>query len=250
MAEEAGGKEAFGPVVEGLGGAVLHDPAAPHQDDAIADLHRLRGVVRHNQSSSACLTQHRQRIGTNRVPEPAVQSGERLVHEKYARPRHDRAGQRHALLLTARGLVRIIVRQVLEPDARQRRTRFLRAGAAVEGRQPEHHVPQHGQMREERIILEHQADAALLRRHENHRRRDFAVVDQDTPGARNFDARRDTQQRRLPAAGLAEQRDYLARRNVDIDAFERGEAAVAARDTFERQARGDGRGGAAPPAAG
>ena len=122
-AEEARHEEAFRPVVKLLRPALLDDPAAAHQHDAVAHPHRLFRIVGDDDGRGAGLAQDRKRIGADAVPEPAIETGERLVHQEHAGSRHDGAGKRDALLLAARNLVRIGFRKMREADARQRRAR-------------------------------------------------------------------------------------------------------------------------------
>ncbi len=95
-----------------------------------------------------------------------IEAGKRLVHEHDGRARNDGAGERHALLLTARKNVRILVGEVGEPNALQGGKRLpsrLRLGQRLEA---EGDVAEDREMREQREVLEHQADAAILRRNE------------------------------------------------------------------------------------
>ena len=102
----------------------------------------------------------------------------------------DRARQRHPLLLAAREDVRIVVGVALEADAGQRRQRLAGRILPRQRLQPEGDVVADGQMRKQREVLEHQADVALLGRHEAVRARHLEVVDQHPAGRRLLDARR------------------------------------------------------------
>ena len=70
-------------------------------------------------------------------------------------------------------------------------------------------------MRKQREVLEHQPDAAPLRRHEVRRPATSRSLIRMRPGARLLDAGGKPQQRRLAAAGAAEQADDLAGRDVE-----------------------------------
>ena len=122
-------------------------------------------------------------------------------------------------------------------DARERGARFLLARPPIERRQAEHHVPEHGQMREERIVLEHQPDGAPLRRHEDLRRGHLAPVEQHAARRRRLDAGGDPQKGCLAAAGMAEQRDDLARLDVEVDVLRPPSTRPKRRVTFSSVSR-------------
>ena len=94
-----------------------------------------------------------------------VEVGERLVEQQDLRLDHQSAGQRHALLLAARELAREAAGERRESDQFQS---FADAPRPVVGGhalhlEPERDVLRHGHMREERVALEHDAEAALGR---------------------------------------------------------------------------------------
>src|SRR5262245_61760070 len=95
-------------------------------------------------------------------------------------------------------------------------------------------------MREQRIILEHEADAALLGGKKLGRAGGFAIVDEDTAGARHLDAGGEAQGRGLAAAGMADEDDDLARRYVETEAGDRGDVAIAMMHIVEGKARRNG----------
>ena len=77
------------------------------------------------------------------------------------------------------------------------------------------HVP------EQRVVLEHEADAAVARV----ARRGVFPVEQHGPRVGRLQPRDDPQHRRLAGAGRPEQRDELARCDPEADVVERDEAA-------------------------
>jgi hypothetical protein len=91
-------------------------------------------------------------------------------------------------------------------------------------------------VRKERIALEHDADVAPPGRRAGER----APVDADVARIRLDQTGDAAQQRRLPAAGGAEQGHKFARRDRKIDAAQRGGAAIALGDAadVDRSARG------------
>ena len=83
-------------------------------------------------------------------------------------------------------------------------------------------------------MLEHEADLALAH---------VAVggvlsIEQDAALVGVFEAGDDPEQRGLAAAGRAQQRDQLARREVQRDAVERDEAAEGLADVLDFDAHG------------
>ena len=121
--------------------------------------------MRHDHAGDAAFAQHMQHVLAHLVAQAAVEAGERLVHQQHARARRDRARERDALLLAAREHVRIERRRSCASPTRSSASRASRSASALRQRlQPEHHIGEIGQMREQREVLEHQADAAPLRR--------------------------------------------------------------------------------------
>ena len=245
MAEEPRREEAPRLFVEILRRPRLDHASAAHQDDPVADPHRLLRIVGHHHRRRAAFAQDRDRVGADAVPKPAVETRERLVHQEDAGTWHDGAGQRDALLLAAGSLMRIGIRHMRQPDARERRERLLAPRPAIERAKPEHDVAQNRHMREQRIILEHQADRPLLRRDEHRRAVDLLAIDQHPPRIRAIDARRDPEKGRLAAPGMAEERDHLAGLDVEAHPGERDDIAETAVHVLEGQPRSDCRSGAA-----
>ena len=84
----------------------------------------------------------------------------------------------------------------------------------------------HRHVREQRIVLEHNADAAFARREVV----DGLTVEQHMPLALADEARHDAQQRGLAAAGGAKQRHHLAAGYIQINVFHGNEIAEPLRD--------------------
>src|SRR5690606_12799295 len=75
--------------------------------------------------------------------------------------------------------------------------------------QPERHVVEHRQVREQREVLEHEADAPTLRLHPRARGRDGPTRDGDTAGVGALEAGDQAQQRRLATTGGTEETQDL-----------------------------------------
>ena len=143
------------------------------------------------------------------LAELGVEIGQRLVEQQDFRLDHEAPRQRHALLLAARQLVGIALLEAGQVHLRQDvRDLPLRLGRRhLADLQAEHDVLVHRLVRPHRVVLEHHAHAALVRRHHAARRGDQPAVDVDRTGIRHDISRNHPQRRRLAAAARPEQRD-------------------------------------------
>ena len=92
--------------------ADLLDLALVHHHDLVGERHRLDLVVGDVDAGDAELLLDAADLGAHLLAQLGVQVGERLVHQQHLRLHHQRARQRHALLLPAGELVG---RAVLQP---------------------------------------------------------------------------------------------------------------------------------------
>jgi len=198
--EGARGEDILGRAVEVKRIAGLYDTPCPHQRHAVAHAHRLLGVVGNDDRGGTRLMQDGERLLAHFFAKSRVETRERLVHQKHARAGRDGAGERHALLLAAGEDMRIFIGVMGEPDAGERGKCLGVRLTAGERAEPKGDVLQDGQMWEQREVLEHQPDAALLRRNEAVRPGNFLTVEQDAPGGGALDAGGDPEQRGLAAA--------------------------------------------------
>jgi hypothetical protein len=165
---------------------------------------------------------------------------EGLVEEQDAGLHGQGAGQGHALPLAAGEGGRQSVGQPVElheleqlehlaPDLRFRRARRAGAHAQAEG-----HVLEHRHVAEERVVLEHEADAAVAR--VAHRR--VFPFEEDLPPVRALEAGDDAQEARLAGAGRPEQGHELAGGNGDAHVVDGQEGAEGLHDVadFNRHA--------------
>jgi hypothetical protein len=186
----------------------------------------------------ARFAQDRKRVGPHRILETGIETGKRLVHQDHGRPRRKRTGQRHALLLAAGQHMRIFVGIMRQPDAAQGVHGLVAGRALLQRRQPEAHIVEDGHMREEREVLKHQADAALLWREENVGTGNFPIVEKNAAGTLRLDAGGDAQQRGLARAGRPEQAQNFARLDRQRQAGQRLLAVIAVGDAFEAEPGG------------
>ena len=198
--------------------------AVIRDDDVISDLHGLLLVVRDEDTRDA--------EPVDRLPQPAtellahlrVDGGERFVEQQELRLRCERPRERDALALPAGKLHRIPRAEPREPDELQQ---LIDARPALRLRhlldlQAERDVLTHRHVTEQRVALKDEADAALPRREVIH----AAAADEDLSAIRRLEPSDHAQNRRLAAAGRAEQADEPAALRREADIVRRLEGAV------------------------
>src|ERR1044071_8480306 len=125
-------------------------------------------------------------------------------------------------LLAARELARVARLEPLQADQVERRAHpALDLGPPV----PAHlervrHVVEHGEVREERVLLEHRPDVAAVRRSLG----DVLVRDQDLPRVRVLEARDHAQGGGLAGAARAEQGEQRPARDLERDVLDHASA--------------------------
>ena len=133
------------------------------------ELERLLLVVRDEDAGQVDLVVQAAQPAAQFLPDLRVERAERLVEQQHARFHRERARQRHALPLSAGELRGIAVAEVIElHEARADRSRAAgsprrRAARARAHAQAERDVLEHRHVAEERVVLEDEADAAILR---------------------------------------------------------------------------------------
>ena len=148
----------------------LLDPAVVHDHDPVGDVHRLFLVVGHEHGRDVGLVVQPAQPRAQLLAHPRVERTERLVEQQHLRLDGERAGERHALALAARQLCRIAVRELVDLDQPEQLAHLaldLVLGTLAD-RQPEGDVVEDGHVLERRVVLEHEADAALLGRSRGH----------------------------------------------------------------------------------
>ncbi len=166
-----------------------------------------------------------------------VEIGQRLVEQEHVRPDHHRACDRDTLQLAARELVRPARRELVELHQLERDRdplpKLLPADLACP--QPVGDVVADVKVGEHRIVLEHHAGVAPVRRQGV----DALVAEQDAAAVECAEPRHHAQQRSLAAAGRAEQGEELAVADRERDVVDRAHGAERARDALDRD-RGHG----------
>ena len=217
---------------------VLNETPPVEHHDTVREEHRLLGIVGDHESARIRAFEPAQRLHADLLPEVLVEPGEGLVEEQHLRPRGKRPKQGDALLLTARQGVRIALREVFETHLAQNPP-HPRITARVGPRDSEGHVLTHREMGKERVVLEHEPDAARFRgdlahvsplRHETFSDPDPARLKRLEPGC-------ETQHRGLAATRGAEQADDLARSHREAELAHRPTGVVAVRNLIEYESR-------------
>ena len=166
-----------------------------------------------------------------------VEVGQGLVEQQHFGSHDHRAGQRHALLLPARQLGRVALRQRCQVHQLQHLVHALlgllgRRSAHV---QAEAHVLGHRHVRPDRVALENHGHAPVLGRDRALRGRDRPAVDLDRPGCQLDEAGDHPQSGRLAATRGAEQGDELALVQVQAQVVDHRDRAVVLADALECQ---------------
>ena len=144
-----------------------------------------------------------------------VKRPERLVEEEDGGACDQRARQRDPLLLTTGELVRVTCLEAVEPhDAKHLANPMgaLRSGNPVH-LEAERHVFPNRHVREQAVVLEHHAKAALIWRQLGH----VPVANEHGSGVRQLETRYDAQRRCLAAARGAKKGHKLAGPDIEIE---------------------------------
>jgi hypothetical protein len=221
-ADEGGDEGGGGLLIDVERIADLLDLAAVHHDQNIGERHRLELIVRDIDRGRAEPTLQLADFDAHRDSQLGVEVRQGFVEQKHLWLPHDRTSHRDALALAAGQLPRFAFQHGAQfENARG----FLDAGldlgfghAAVT--QAIGHVVVDAHMRVERVILEHHRDVAFGRLDLV----DDASADIDLAAGDGLQPRDHTQERRLAAAGRADQHAELAVTDVEIDALDGLEA--------------------------
>ena len=158
------------------------------------------------------------------VAELGIQVGERLVQQEHFGLDHQRAGERHTLLLAAGELARIALAEMAEAHQFQRpRDPGLGLGLAdLPHLETEGDVAGHRHVREESIALEHHAGVAT----EGWKLGHVLIADEDASRGRLDEARDHAERRRFAAAGGSQQGHQLALLDAQRDVVDHAVGAV------------------------
>ncbi|MNV33623.1 hypothetical protein D3C71_1249970 [compost metagenome] len=162
-----------------------------------------------------------------------VQVGQRFVQQQHGRPDDQRARQRHALALAARELAREAVGMLVQLHQRQRlaHARLALGAFDVAHLQAEGHVVGNGQVRKQRVALEHDPQAARVRLGVGN----VAPVQRDGAPGHVGKAGDHLQGRRLAATGRPQQRDEFALFDRQAQVGDDAQVAVVLGDVVQPQ---------------
>ena len=144
---------------------------------------------------------------------------------------HQGAADGDALLGAAGKVAHGVARHRAEAEELDHRVGPLRRGLRRHAahRQREQDVVARGEVRIERVVLEHHRDVARARTERRHR----AIVEEDLALAHRLDAGNHLQRRRLATAGRSEQRQHLALRADEVQIADGRNIAITLRDRLE-----------------
>ena len=234
IAHEVGDEACAGPVVDLGWNADLHHAAVAEHDDAVGERQRLGLVVGDVDRREPEVGVEPLELAPHLEAELGVEVRERLVEEQHPRLDGQRAGDRHPLLLAAGELARIarlILRELHQLEHPAHALSDLRSGPAAQ-RQAEGDVVEHGQVREQRVVLEDHAEPAALGRQVI----DRASIEPDLAARGRKQPGQQVQRGGLAAARRPQEGDELAAVYVERELVEHRAGAEALRQA-ERERR-------------
>ncbi len=199
-----------GLVIEPVRRIPLLDVPGLHHADVVGEREGLVLVVRDEQGGGAGALEDVAQIEREPLAQVGVEVREGLVEQQDRRRRRQRARERDALLLAARELVRIARARSRQPDQLEHLAHAPLAFGRRAAAQAEADVGRDVEMREQGVVLEHDAHAAPLGLGPLLRRRDALRVDVHAAFVGPHEPGDRAQRRRLAAAGRAEQAADLA----------------------------------------
>ncbi|OIQ70522.1 hypothetical protein GALL_478660 [mine drainage metagenome] len=225
---EAGDEGIGGPAQQVARRAQLQQAATGHHAHAVGQGQRLAVVVGDVERAEAMLAHNAADEVAQFLAQSGVQIGQRLVAQQQPRTHRQRACQRHPLLLPARQRMRMAPGQVGKAHVGEHGAGAVTRLRATHAVQRQGDVVQRAQVRPQRVVLEHHAELALLRRQEGA----ASLVDHRAAKAhaatvQPFQTRHQPQQRGLARPGRAEQAENLALLQLQAEIVQRGGAAEA-----------------------
>ena len=239
MAEEVAGARHQRRLEDLRGRSLLDDAALVEDDhpvgDALGEIH-LVGDHHHGHALVGQRLHHCQHLADGL----GIERRGRLVEQHDVGLHGERAGDRHPLLLAARQRRRMLARLIGQADLAQqlggprlgRRARHLQYRGRADA-----DVAQHGQVGEQLEVLEHHAYTLAQPENGAAAALDVDALEGDAPAVDRLQPVGAAQQRRLARAAGADQADDLAAVNLEADAVERHQRAVALDHLLEQQDR-------------
>ena len=218
-ADEAGDERVRGPLVEILRRAVLLELTEIHDRDPVGHAHRLDLVVRHVHHRLADLVLDALELGAHVRAKRRVEVREGLVEQEDRRLHDHRASERDLLEVVHRQASGRAIERGGQPDGLGDgfdATVDLRLVGPLAARlrlEAEREVLVHGHVREDRVVLEDEADVALADRDLRHR----PLVEEHLAGGRRLEPRDHVHRGRLATARGPEQRGERSVRNLEVE---------------------------------
>jgi hypothetical protein len=202
---------------------VVHDAAAMHECNAVAQIDGLVDVVGDKQHRRAMPMAGAQQIVLQLGARDGIQRRKRLVEQQQRRLQNQGSRQRHATLLSARELARVKPCMGGKTQLLQQlhgRLLILLRGFALQ-RHGQQHVVDHRMPVQQCRCLEHEAQLRP-------RRCQFAAAQQDMPRLRPEQACRQLEQRGLAAAAAPQQAVKLSGPDLPVHAIHHGRSSRVA----------------------
>src|SRR5215216_675654 len=211
-------------VREELGRRRLLDyPPVVDEDEPVADLTREAHLVRHHEHGHLGFAREVAHDVEHLPDHLRVERRRRLVEQHELEVHRERAGDRHALLLTAREVGRVLIGLLGDPDALEQRARTLARlprGLALGLDRPERHVVDHGAVREQVELLEDHPDLLSQRGDGLARVRHRAAVEEDLALVDLLERVDAPQHGRLAGPRRPGDHDRLAASHCEVDAVQ------------------------------
>ena len=209
--------------------ALLRHSALLQHDHAIGERGRVGGVMGDDECGAGERLEVPTQIAAHLGASTGIERGEWLVEEQQVRLGDERTRQRDALRLPTRQGARAVACVRGETDPLEPLPCPMpRFGASDPPRpQPEGHVLERGEVREQQIVLEHHANSAVLRRDERSRVGivEHDAVEGDPPSLDRDEPREAPEHGRLAGTVRAEQCHHLSVGGAELDdELERAEA--------------------------
>ena len=212
-----------------FGSAELFDLALVHHGDGVGHRHGLLLVVRHVQEGEADFVLDVFKLDLHLAAQFEVEGAERLVEQQHRGSIDDGASQGDALLLTAGELDRASSCQVIELHESQTFTCHGQGVLDTLTSKPKRDIVENRHVRKERIALEHRVHRSLVRLGGG----DIPPADQDATFGGLLKAGNEPQRRGFSTPRGTEQREERARRNREVEPFERREPGEPFGDSDE-----------------
>ncbi len=215
-ADEAADEQVHRTVVERLRIVDLLQLALAHHGDTSAHRHGLDLIVGHVDRRDPEIALELRDLGAGLHAQLRVEVGERLVHQERLRLADDRPAHRDALPLTAGERSRLALQQLFETEHVCRPLHplvDLVLRHSLPQAQPEGDVLEDGEVRVERVALEHHRDVAVARRDVV----DDPLADPEDTLRDVLEARHHPERRRLAAPRRPDEDHELAVSDVERD---------------------------------